>query len=142
VLILEHQDGNIQYELEKGGFAVVDSKLYISVQTKVVDKEAFPNCYYFAIDGFPISNELKSSQIKISTNIEDKPPNVYVYTSFHACEVEATVKITMVADQEIKVTLDVLSEDVKYYNEKAKPNPFRGTVTLVEKSLDELWIPS
>ncbi|MEI8706642.1 hypothetical protein [Pseudoalteromonas sp. B62] len=139
---LEHQDGNIEYKFEKGGFAVIDSKLYLSIQSKALEEDGFPDCYYFAIDGFPIKTSLESSKIEIATNPDDEPPNVYVYTTFHACEVEAIIHLEVISEKEIEVSLQVISEDVNYYNEKAKPNPFKGSVKLNEKNLGEMWIPS
>jgi len=139
---LQHQDEDIEYEFEKGGYTVEDSKLYISIETKAIDNEAFPDCFKFALDGYPINENIKNSIIKINTNPEDVPPNVYVYTTFHACEVEANITINKTSSNEIEVELEVISEDVNYYNEKAKPNPFIGKVSLQQKSLGELWIPS
>ena len=70
------------------------------------------------------------------------PPDVYVYTTFHACEVEAIIELVVISEKEIEVSLHVVSEDVNYYNEKAKPNPFKGSVKLKEKNLGQMWIPS
>jgi hypothetical protein len=142
VFTLEHQDGDIKYELEKGGFAIVDSKLYVSIETKAIDDEAFPELYLFAIDGYPVNNGLESSIISVAANPKDTSPNVFVYTAFHACEVEAIVDLKVISDNEIKVVLNVISEDVNYYNEKAKPNPFKGEVKLLRRNLGEMWIPS
>lgn len=139
---LEHQDGNIEYTFEKGGFAIIDSKLYLSLELKAVEVDAFPDCYYFAVDGFPLNSGLASSKIEIATNPNDEPPNVYVYTSFHACEVKAIIELEVLSEKVIDVFLHVVSEDVNYYNEKAKPNPFKGSAELKEKNLDEMWIPS
>lgn len=139
---LEHQDGNIEYKFENGGFTVIDAKLYLSIETKAIDEDAFPGCYLFAIDGYPLENSLERLNINIATNPNDQPPNVYVYTSFHACEVEAAVGLTVIAENEIEVVLNIISEDVNYYNEKAKPNSFKGSIKLVKKNIGDLWIPS
>ena len=139
---LEHQDGDIEYTIEKGGFAVIDSELYLSIETKAVKEDVFPDCFYFAVDGLPVKDCLENSNIRIATNPNDEAPNVYVYTSFHACEVEATVELTVISEEEIEVVLHVVSEDVNYYNEKAKPNLFKGSVKLIKKNLGEMWMPS
>ena len=139
---LEHQDGDINYKFLKGGFTVEDSKLFLSIETKAVEEEAFPDCYLFAIDGYPIKGEFESTKIKISTNPNDEPPNVYVYTTFHACEVEAEVDLSVLSENEIEVSISAISEDVNYYNEKAKPNPFKGSVKLTKKRVGDMWIPT
>ena len=142
MFVLNHHDSNIKYEFIKGGYTIQDSKLYLSIQTKAVDDEAFPDCYYFSVDGYPIKEPLGSTTIQISTNPEDEPPNVYVYTTFHACEVEAEINLNVLTETEVETTVKIISEDVNYYNEETKPNTFIGTVRLMERSLGELWIPT
>jgi MarR-like DNA-binding transcriptional regulator SgrR of sgrS sRNA len=142
MFVLKHQDGDIEYKFEKGGVAIENSKLYLSIELKAQDGESFPDCYFFAIDGYPLNQGLKSSKIKISTHPNDEQPNVYVYTTFHACEVEAEASISVLSSNEISISLSVISDDVIYYNEKAKPNLWIGSVNLTQKSKNELWIPA
>ena len=138
---LEHQDGTIEYEKVNGGFAVKDSKLYISLETKSPDLDAFPDCFLFAVEGYPVTSGLNGLEINVATNPNDESPNVFVYTTFHACEVVAKLKVTVVLDNEISINLNVVSEDVNYYNEKAKPNPFTGVASLARKDMGQLWLP-
>lgn len=141
MFILKHQDGDIKFEFNKGGFIVLNSKLYISIETKAFDEEGFPDSFLFSIDGLSLNGELEDSVLSISTNPNDESPNVYVYSSFHANEVEAKVLIKMLSSDKINVELDVISDDVHYYNEKSKPNSFIGSINLERKSLDKLWMP-
>lgn len=138
---LEHQDGIIEYQKTNGGFAVKDSKLYLSLETKSIDDEAYPDSFLFALDGYPVAGNLDSLEINISTNPEDEAPNVFVYTTFHACDVVAKLCVDVVSQNEISVDFNVVSEDVNYYNEKAKPNPFKGRAVLESKDLELLWLP-
>jgi len=142
VFILKHQDGDIQYIFEKGGYAVVESKLYLSIETKASNDDAFPDGFLFAVDGFPLNGELENINFEISTNYEDEPPNVHVYTTFHASEVEARVELKLLSESEIEVSVNVISEDVNYGGEKAIPNPFVGTAKLTKKRISEMLIPS
>lgn len=141
MFILEHQDGIINFEKVNGGYAVKDSKLYISLETKSLDEGAFPDSFLFALDCFPISSGLSGLDINISTNPNDEPPNVYVYTTFHACEVAANLKISAALEDKITVDFHIVSDDVNYYDERAKPNPFKGVTTLTRKEPDQLWLP-
>ena len=144
MFILEHQDGTIEYHQVNGGFAVKDSKLYISLETKSLDDEAYPDSFFFALEGYPVADglgDLDGLEINISTNIKDGTPNVFVYTTFHACEVIAKLSISVVSENEINVALNVVSDDVNYYNEKAKPNPFKGQANFVNKEMELLWLP-
>jgi hypothetical protein len=85
--------------------------------------------------------QLHGAPSALCANPNDESPNVYVYSSFHANEVKAEVLIKVLSSDEINVELDVISDDVHYYNEKAKPNFFVGSITLERKSLDKLWMP-
>ncbi len=114
MFVLKHQDDDIKFEFNKGGFVVLNSKLYISIETKAFDEEDFPDSFLFAIDGFSLDGELEDSVISISTNPNDESPNVYVYSSFHANEVEAKVLVKVLSSDEINVELDVISDDVHY----------------------------
>lgn len=138
---LEHQDGIIEYQQVNGGFAVKDSKLYISLETKSLDEEAYPDSFFFALIGYPVAGNLDGLEINIVTNPKDGTPNVFVYTTFHACEVIANLCVNVVSQNEISVDLNVVSDDVNYYNEKAKPNPFIGRAVFVSKDLELLWLP-
>ncbi len=141
---LKHQDEDITYTLEKGGFCIEDSKLYLSLENKALDNDAFPDAYLFAIDGHPINGELKNCKIHIKSDSNDKIPNAYVYTTFHANYVEANLLIEEEKDnaQIIKISLSVISDDPIYYDENAKLTEFVGSVELHRKQKSDLLIPS
>jgi hypothetical protein len=142
VFTLEHHDGEIKYEFKKGGFAIVNSKLYISIETNVINDDDFPDRFLLAIDGYPLNRSLESCRIRMSTNPNDEPPNIYVYTTFHALEVEAIIDLNVISENEIAVILSVTSDDANNYNEKAKPSLFKGEVKLLRKKIGDMWIPT
>lgn len=142
MFVLNHQDGELRYELEHGGYTIVNSRLYVSIETKAVNEDTFPERYLFAIDGLLLKNGLENTHFDLSWNPNYEPPNVYVYTSYHADEVTADMKLIVLPNSEIEIEIDVMTEDVIYYNEKAKPNSFKGKVILSRKNLEDLWIPS
>lgn len=142
MFILKHQDEDIKFSHCKSGFSISDGKLYLSIEAKALDEDAFPDSYLFAVDGFPLPNGLDNQSINISTNPNDEPPNAYVYTSFHACEVEAHLELKVQSSESIELEFNIISEDVNYYNEKAKPNPFIGIAKLSKTELNKLWLPA
>ena len=133
---LQHQDGDILYKFENGGFTIENSLLSFSIDAKAIEKESFPSSFAFSIDSYPID-----SNCDIIGNEEDNLPNIYVYSTFHAYERKANIDIKMVDENTIEVTFKVTSEDVNYYNEYAKANDFIGTIKLTKKEKQELWIP-
>ncbi len=138
---LKHQDGDIEYDVERSGYWVSNAKLYISASFKAKNPEAFPDSYLFAIDGFVLEDDLECGVIEISTNPEDQPPNVYVYTSFHACEVKAKLILEILGEDELAARISVFSEDVNYYDDRAKRNEFVGSVRLQRSSPSSQWMP-
>lgn len=142
VFVLKHQGGDIKYTFEQGGYAIQNSKLYLSIRTIAVDDKAFPNCYLLAVDGQPIDAPLVSTTIKMANNLNNTLPNVYVYTTFHAREIAAEIQLSLRPESEIEVAINIITEDVNYYNDKAKPNAFIGSVKLNKKDISELWMPA
>ncbi|MEO1543373.1 MAG: hypothetical protein AAFR75_05055 [Pseudomonadota bacterium] len=138
---LKHQDGEIEFDVAKAGYWVEGDKLYISATFKAKDPEAFPDRYLFAVDGYVLKNGLETGAIEISTNPEDEPPNVYVYTGFHACEVEAKLDLADLGADVLAARLSVFSEDVNYYDERAKRNEFVADIPLPESDPSSLWMP-
>lgn len=141
MFVLNHQDGDIEYDFDNGGFAIEDSKLYLSIETKVLGDEAFPDCFLFSIEGYPLNGEFKSLDIQLRTNPKDEPPNLHVYTTFHAANVEAEASIKVITDNEMLIAITVISDDVNYYDHRAKPNAFMGSTTLTRMSKRDLWFP-
>ena len=142
MFLLKHQDEDIEYELNSGGYVVESDKLYLSIEARGIAKDAFPDTYLFAIDGYSIPEELDDTEVKITTNPLDEPPNVYVYTTFHACEVEATLRMQACSKDELEVSVEILSDDVIYYDDRAKQNLFTGKAKLSVREKSELWLPS
>lgn len=142
MFILKHQDADIYYEFDKGGFAIRDSKLYLSIETTAVDNQTFPENFLFALARYPIDGSARSLKIKISnSDPNDTLPSAFVYTTFHAAKVDAEIDLNFISDDEMEISISVMSEDVNYYDERAKLNPFIGTAKLTRKDLNNLWIP-
>ena len=142
-LTLQHQDGDIAYQFVTGGYAIVDSAFYLSIEAAAVSENAFPDTYLFAIAGYPLHHNTIPDELSITTNPDDQTPNVYVYTTFHASVVEAQLAIVRLAEERIGVSINAISDDVNYYNDSAKRNAFVGQLELAKRNnMEQLWIPS
>ena len=142
MITIEHQDGNMKYEFSKGGFCLENSRLYFSIEGTSDDDEIFPPSCLFAVSGFPINKKDKTFSFELKDNPDYETPYACFYTTFHSSEVSSKVEIEFMSDDEIKVSFSVLSDDVNYYNEKAKPNLTKGLVRLERRELKDLLIPS
>ncbi|WP_338846313.1 hypothetical protein V8J88_21455 [Massilia sp. W12] len=141
MLTLRHQDGDIHYQFVSGGFHYDGQHFYLSIEAHAINEEAFPDIYCLTLDRIPLANGFNSQEVVVSTNSSDKPPNIYVYTTFHAAEVNGRVLIEVTSPNKLLATLSITSEDVNYYDERAKPNTLSGKVELSAISKNQLWLP-
>lgn len=142
MFVLNHQDGDVSYLVEKAGFFVEGKRLFLSIQCKAANEGDFPDRYFFAIDGLQLFGPLEPQMVRICTNPNDEPPNVYVYTTFHASDVEAQLDIETVSNEFIEVRFSVITEDVNYYDARAKRTPLSGRCQVPRSTREAMWIPS
>lgn len=141
MFVLKHQDGDSPFTVKAAGYCVEDSFLFMSIQCVADDKDAFPDLYYFAVEKVPICAPLVPHVIQIQTNEKDEPPNVHVYTTFHASRVEASVNIASISEGGVTILLVVQSNDVNYHGPRAKPSQFTGQCFLQPCEKHQLWLP-
>ena len=140
MFVLDHQDGKFEYAVDRSGFCVENGKLFISIQCTAIEEDTFPDSYDFAI-ACPTPGQLVPQIINIQSSADDEPPGVFVYTTFHASHVDATLVINVVTSAWIDIDLRVVTEDVVYYNEQAKRTPFHGSCRLAATTRESLWLP-
>ena len=141
MFVLKHQDGEIRFALAKGGFSLSNEKLCISIETDHVDGESFPDRFLFALEDFPVQSRSGIEEIEVVGNTEGETPNVFVYTTFHSDEVTARLVVEWLGEIRMKVQLSVISDDVKFYDDRAKPNQFTGECELSICGREVLWVP-
>lgn len=139
IFVLHHQDGEMAYRFAKGGYALQDGSLALSVETRAVDPETYPERFLIAVEGQRVKAAFE--EVHFETSSASDRPAVYVYVNFHAEDVQAKFQVTRLSDWKVSVLIDAVCEDVNYYDDKANPNAFRGRVELERKQLDKLWIP-
>ena len=142
MIVIEHQDGLLEYSFSDGGFSIVDSCLYFSIEGESDDEEVFPPSCLFAVSGYPVDPSSKKISFELKDNPEYEKPYSCFYTTFHSSNVDAKIEINFITENEIKVSFSVISDDVNYYNDKAKPNLTKGSVSLKRRDIGELCIPS
>lgn len=148
VLTINHQDGLETLLLTKGGYAIDDGKLAISIETENVDDEGWPPCALFCIYNCPISGDLsvgdtfecEGGMFADDAEVEGaKMANAYF--TFHAEEVFVRWTVTDVCDGSVVFRLEAKHDDTDYYDDRAQECPTNGTFVLTPKPKSELWIP-
>ena len=142
MFILKHQDGDVYYELKSGGFCIEHSELFLSIEATAKSPDDFPERFLFALRSS--FSESTPKKLVINTNFHESTDfqEVFVYTTFHASEIAAHVSLAFESGETAAVEFDVISDDVNYYDNRAKPNRFTGTAVLHKTKRGDLWLPS
>jgi hypothetical protein len=142
VFVLDHQDGQFEYALERSGFCVEDGKLFISIECRAIKEDTFPDSYHFAIGAYPMPSAVEPQIINLQTSLDDdESPSVAVYTTFHASQVDARLEVKAATSAWMDIDLRVVTEDVNYYDDRAKRTPFHGSCRLMATTRESLWLP-
>ncbi|MBK8038745.1 MAG: hypothetical protein IPK22_16685 [Verrucomicrobiaceae bacterium] len=145
---IAHQDGDIVLPLKKGGYFYEDRGFGISIEAEAAseeDWEKHPNCASLASFGHPVTNPLAVGQVfgaKGGMGYDcDATPNAGAYFGFHAEQVSISWRIISIEGDRITVELEAFTEDVDYYDDRAKPQPISGVFSLQRCEPSELWVP-
>lgn len=120
---------------------MTDGYLSLSLRAKAVSEDAFPDEYHFSIRSLELAAGLNNGVHRLLFDEGNEDPIVAVYTTFHASEINARISIEVINEDKIKINLRIVTEDVNYYDERAKPNIFEGAAYLSKEKLENLWMP-
>jgi hypothetical protein len=70
---------------------------------------------------------------------DDGQPHAYVYSGFHHTNVAASVDIVSHDDSQLIADIQVVTDDVRYYDERARDNTMAGQCVLSRQSRDDMW---
>ncbi len=145
-LLIQHQDGNLVYRLEKGGYCLANGQITISVRAKATHDDQFPDCAQFCLDCHPKRSRLSPGDIFDARSdwagIENHAPYAYGYFSFHAEEVSITWEVKALVETQVLFALTAHHDDVNYYDGRANRNTTIGLFRLEPKPRHELWVPA
>ena len=142
MFVLRHWEQELEYSVEKSGFCIHQGRLYLSVQCVALSQDAFPPHYLFAASGLGPPSSGTPETIELVGQPEHRLPSVYVYTTFHASEVEATITIAPGPENQLGVALRVATEDPNYYDQRAQRTVFEGSCVADLVPMKELWLPA
>lgn len=147
-LTILHQDGDVTFDLIKGGYCLENGSLTISIETERADKEGFPDCALFCISDHPVSGALKPGDSFTGENCDTgidisrtASAEAFAYFEFHALNVHTIWTVVSIDKDDIRFSLLARHDDVDYYDQRAKPTPTRGEFTLSPRLRSELWNP-
>jgi len=137
---IHHQDGDLVYEVEHARFNLSDGLLSLSVDAQRDDPGQFAlllSLLEVEIDGEPTVGQTWS----VRDFGNESAPYARVYFGFHAQEIEFEATIVAINQERMVVCFCVITEDMDYYDERAKRNAITGRATLERSHLADIWIP-
>lgn len=140
------QDGDRHFTLREGGYCLQDGNITLAVSCDPVPGTEGPPCVLLCLDAYPIESPPKLgdrySQVGGIDRFDRPPPRASAYFGFHVDRVEQTWEILAVDGDSIEVSVTAVTEDVNYYDERAKDTETKGRFHLSPAALNDLWIPS
>jgi hypothetical protein len=145
VLTINHQDGRITFALEKGGYAIENGAISISIQTENRKRTSRPQCACICIVNHPLEHDLRVGDVFACDGgmqrHPDEPIQACGYFEFHAEHIEVKWTVVAIDDGAVTFALEAQHDDVDYYDARAKRTPTRGRFRLTKKQKRHLWIP-
>ena len=68
-------------------------------------------------------------------------PHAYVYSGFHHPNVTASVDVVSHDDGQLTADIKLVTDDVRYYDERTRDNSMTGQCVLSRQPRDEMWGP-
>lgn len=144
-LTIQHQDGDIVYRLERGGYAVDGGAITVSVETVPLLEDGFPENAKFSLADVPIGEELREGRTLHARSLGDETVEgrgvARAYFSSHADDVALRWTVRQVAADQAVFALHAEHDDVDYYDERARRTTTTGLFTLARRPRRDLWAP-
>src|SRR5437660_1616213 len=91
-LFIAHQDGELVFRLQRGGFCLSEDRITISVETEPEPNVEFPECALLCLEGHPVNGPLKVGDTfehrgGFEHDSHDRLPRAHGYFCFHALTV-------------------------------------------------------
>lgn len=120
-------------------------KLSLSVEARIAERDGdAPRDLSLALRNLPFKKGVSALEIRDrheSWAPEDESPHAYVYSGFHHSHVVAQATVSQVRGGHLLLVLDIATDDVQFYDDRAKESRITGSVILVEAEPADLWAP-
>jgi hypothetical protein len=144
-LTIHHGDGDLRYAVasdRETGFVLDEpGSLSFSIRSEGLERGQWPSVFFVAAHGIRLSDTLAAGRELRAVKGARAETVVQAYYSEHAARVEVALRIVEVREDELVVDLEVITEDVLYEGDKARPSRTTGRVTLPRVARAALWAP-
>jgi hypothetical protein len=144
-LTIEHQDGDLVYSLDRGGYAVQAGTVTVSVETVPLTEDQFPDRALFSLVDAPLTGELRVGLVFEARSIAGETVEgggaANAYFGFHADDIALRLTVKEVTPNHAVFALEAEHDDVNYYGARARRTTTTGLFTLASVPRDQLWTP-
>ncbi len=142
-LTIHHQNGDRKFRLVRGGYAFEDDRISVVVETEA-EEAGFPNCAHFYLANYPLSRARLKEGLELrfkddhSGSWNEQSTHANAYFEHSAETVDLTIRVIRVEARSLTIHLSTVTEDIDYYDERARPTTTEGTFQIPEKANNEL----
>jgi hypothetical protein len=145
-ILLRTTGADFLYNVSHGYFDDSDGKLDIALELEIADadnEEAPPEILVRLANLELVAQPgtLNVGDHHDAWDGDDGEPHAYVYSGFHHPNVTAAVDVVSHDDGQLTADIKVVTDDVRYYDQRARDNSMAGQCVLSRRPRDEMWGP-
>jgi hypothetical protein len=143
-IVLRSAGEDVPYDVQSGHFDVADGQLDIALELEIADydNEEAPPEIMIRLANLELPSQPATLHVRdhhATWDADDGKPHAFVYSGFHHPNVSAWVDILGRDDSQLTAKLVVVTDDVRYYDERATDDTIIGECALTRLSRDEMW---
>jgi hypothetical protein len=143
-IVLRATGADVLYKVSRGYFDDSEGKLDIALELEIADddNDEAPPEIQVRLANLEIPAQPGTLHLRDRHNAwdgDDGQPHAYVYSGFHHPSVAASVDIVSRDDSQLTADISVVTDDVRYYDDRARDNTMAGQCVLSRRSRDDMW---
>ena len=145
-IVFRATDTDVPYVVSCGHFDISDGKLDIDLELGIgdADNEEAPPEILIRLANLELPAQPGTLHVRDHHETwdgDDGSPHAYVYSGFHHPYVTAWVNVVSHDDARLTADIKVVTDDVRYYDERARDNSMAGQCVLSRRPKDDMWRP-
>jgi hypothetical protein len=136
----------VPYSIQSGHFDVSEEKIDVALELEIadVDNDESPPEVLIRLANLELPADSGTLHVRDHHDdwgADDGKPHGFVYSGFHHPHVSAWVDILSRDESELTAEIKIVTDDVRYYDERATDNSIIGRCVLTRQSRDDMWHP-
>lgn len=147
-LVIRHQDKDLFYRLQEGGYSLGDGSITISVDCRATGEgDPFPPVAMLCLENHLITSPPKVGDVYtcrggMLVNSDDVDQRAWGYFTFHVDQISQRWSIVEIEGDALVLELEASHDDVNYHGDQARETTTLGRFRLTPRPKAAMWIPS